>query len=138
MSHLQCINEYKKVLIEKGVVDHKTQISLVRTAYVAAFVRFFQVKCIDKKDYKDIMFYMLSYWNETFPVNGNLVVSLVNSFYAKMHQSLVDIKGNIFINLVDDQYTTSYPEYNDPEEYEKLIETLFGEINVKYNQINID
>lgn len=137
MSHLQHINDYKKVLIEKGIVDHKAQIALVRTAYVTAFIRFFQAKGIKQEDRKDIMFYLLSYWNETFPVNGNMVISLVTSFYTRLNQSLVDMKGNFYVNLVDDQYTTTYPEYNDPTEYCQLVDTLMGEINMKYSHISV-
>lgn len=134
MSHLDHINNYKIALIKEGVTDPETQIALVRTAYSCAFIRLFTQKNIPVSDRTDVMHYLLSYWNETFPVNGNFVISNVNGFYERLNSTLSNIRATTLLPITRDPIVEKHPLYYDVEGYDQLVETLVTEATHKYNQ----
>lgn len=131
MSHLKHINNYKKELIAAGITDPQTQINLSRTAYVSAFVQLIERHRIPEADRKDVMYFVLNYWNETFPVNGNIVVMQVNSFYDRLCEALC-AGGTIFVQLVNESSVTDHPTYCDFESYKLLVASLVEEAEHKY------
>lgn len=133
MSHLKHINDYKKDLINAGITDPTIQINLARTAYVSAFVRLFESRKVPAADRKDVMLYILNYWNETFPVNGNVVIIQVNSFYDRLCDALCR-GGNVFVQLVTESSVTDNPTYSDFDSYAALVDILYEEANHKYDQ----
>ena len=135
MSHLAHINTYKQSLIEAGITNPETQIVLTRAAYVCAFIRLFERYKVPESDHKDIVLYITSYWNETFPINGNVVLGLVRSFYTRLYEAMVNAKGNVFVDISTEQAVKDNSTFNDPASFETLVETLVEEAHHKYKQI---
>lgn len=135
MSHLQHINAYKEALIEKGITNPETQIDLVRTAYCCAFVRLFGDKMTPFDDRPEVMFYILSYWNETHPVNGSLVVATVKNFYLRMREGLITARGPMLLPIAQNAATQAHPDYFNIDGYDQLVQTLHQEATHKYTEI---
>lgn len=135
MSHLQHINAYKINLIKEKITSPEEQIALVRNAYVCAFVRLFTVENISAPERENVMQYLLAYWNETFPVNGNYVISLTKGFYEKLYSSLGNLDSNFAITINEDKVTKEYPEYFQIEGFKALVDTLTKEAIHKYREI---
>lgn len=135
MSHLSHINAYKQSLIDLNITNPYTQAALTRVAYACAFIRLFQQENIPQSDHKDIIFYLTSYWNETFPVNGNLVHGIVSNYYGRLYEYLATIKGNILLTLSLEEEVMKHPEYNDPATFHELVDALFEEAKFKYKEV---
>ena len=134
MSHLAHIVTFKKTLIADGITDPKLQIDLTRSAYVRALIA---LKCkanIDNKDYKSFFNHVLSYWNETSPVAGSLVVSEVIHFFAVLDKTLSNV-GEVEVIQVP---VTTAPELPDGKKltemasYTDLVNALLVEASEKY------
>lgn len=134
MSHLAHIVTFKKTLIADGITDPKLQIDLTRSAYVRALIA---LKCkanIDNKDYKPFFNHVLSYWNETSPVAGSLVVSEVIHFFAVLDKALNNV-GEVEVIQVP---VTTAPELPDGKKltemvsYTDLVTALMTEASDKY------
>lgn len=134
MSHLKHINEYKQSLIKLGITNPEDQIVLTRAAYVCAFIRLFEQQQIPEIDHKDVVLYISNYWNEKFPINGNIVLSLVRGFYARLYESLTNVKGNVFIDISTEQAVKDNPSFNDPETFDTLVQCLLEEATHKYKE----
>lgn len=134
MSHLAHINAYKQSLIQAGITNPETQIVLTRTAYTCAFIRLFQQLQVPETDRRDVMIHILSYWNETFPVNGNIILGAVRGFQVRLYDAVASAKGNVFVEISQEQEVKDNPTFNDPDTYEALVQCLFEEAVHKYKQ----
>ena len=132
MSHVLHINNYKQHLITKGITNPEVQISLTRTAYVSALIRLIQQKCICEADRKDVVYHILSYWNEIFPVNGNMVYLGVKNFYTALYEATATVKGNVFVRVSIEPAALEHPDYNDDQTYDNLVDCLFNEALEQY------
>lgn len=135
MSHLAHINKYKINLIAKGITEPTEQIALVRQAYSFAFVQLFTQQPIPQASRIDVMQYVLGYWNETFPVNGNYVITQVNLFLSQVALKLGSIAGPITLTLTDNDATKKHPTYFEVDGFRELVNTLYQEACHKYKEV---
>lgn len=136
MSHLAHIVKLKQNLIAEGVTNPEIQIAIARTAYVKALIT---VNCANKLDEeKCIEFnrYVLSYWNETTPVNGLLVMKMIGDFFRKMEsflkQTFVDNELKLEVTPVVENPADL--DYTKLEPYQSLVQQLVDEANFKLPQ----
>lgn len=135
MSHLAHINKYKINLIAKGITEPTEQIALVRQAYGFAFVQLFTLQPIPSESRNDVMQFVLGYWNETFPVNGNYVITQVNMFMNQVNLKLGSIAGPITLTLTDNDVTKKHPNYAEIDGFRDLVNTLYQEARHKYKEV---
>lgn len=135
MSHLAHINKYKINLIAKGITDPGEQIALVRNAYSFAFIQLFSVKPIPAESRNDIMSFVLSYWNETFPVNGNYVITDVNMFLNQVALKMGSIAGPVVLDLGKNAAAQKHPTYFEIDGFGDLVNTLYQEATHKYKEV---
>ena len=134
MSHLAHIVTFKKTLIADGITDPKLQIDLTRSAYVRALISLKHKSTIDGKDFKPFCSHVLSYWNETSPVAGSLVVSEVIHFFAVLDKALNNV-GEVEVIQVP---VTTAPELTEGKKltemasYTDLVTALMTEASDKY------
>ncbi|QDB70261.1 hypothetical protein CF8_0093 [Aeromonas phage CF8] len=131
MSHLTHIVAVKQSLIALGVTDPTKQIDIVRTAYVRALFSAKSQLNVPSEYQGDFYRYMLSYWNETHPVAGNLVVAEITRFNGQL-QSAIDNIGSlekIKVEIAPVEYEGKVTEIAG---YKELVDTLVGESAHKY------
>lgn len=134
MSHLAHIVTFKKTLIAEGVTDPKFQIELTRSAYVRALISFKCKSGIDGKDASHFYNYILSYWNETSPVAGSLVVSEVTFFFSSLDKALNNV-GEVEMIQVPVSTVAELPEgkkLTEMASYTELVNALCQEAIQKY------
>lgn len=132
MSHLDHIVKVKQDLIEKGVTNPQKQIDVIRTAYVKALIVVNQANHLNEEDCVDFNRYILGYWNETTPVAGHMVMTLVGNFFRALQKAT----GEIFIgNTIEIEVCPKIEgvsvDFAELETYKNLISTLIGEANHK-------
>lgn len=132
MSHLAHINTFKVALINAGVTSPEDQTELVRSAYTLALVRVIHGKCIPIEDRRDFLCHVLSYWNETFPVEGNLVIHRVMQFFQELDTRLNTLNGNLYVPLIHSDLLTKCPTFSEMDGYGSLVNCLFEEASRKY------
>lgn len=135
MSHLSHIVKLKQDLIGNDVKNPEAQIAIVRTAYVKALISINSAFKMDEEECINFNRFILSYWNETTPVNGHLVMSAVGNFFraleATLNGSLVDNKLKIEITGKVDDVEFDFVKL---ESYADLISALKGEAVHKLEQ----
>lgn len=134
MSHLAHIVTFKKTLIADGITDPKLQIELTRSAYVRALISLKHQSAIDGKDFKPFCNHVLSYWNETSPVAGSLVVSEVIHFFAVLDKALSNV-GEMEVIQVPVTTAPELPEgkkLTEMASYTDLVNALLVEASEKY------
>lgn len=129
MSHLARIIAVKKSLIEMGVVNPITQIAVVRTAYVRALAIFQQSGRLTKDQHGEFFNQILGYWNETSPVQGNLVIAELRRFNAEVTASMLALGSIDSINIVITPIAEDIGEVKISEiaGYSDLVGTLVAE-----------
>lgn len=133
MSHVAAIIDYKKELLTNGVTDPELQIEFVRTAYISALIRLLTKYDVNKEDRKEYLQKVLSYWNEVYPVDGNIIILEIENFYRRLRTSLLGVKSDLFVKLVTNDSFTKFPEFNDLETYNSLVNIIYSEAESKYN-----
>ena len=133
MSHVAAIINYKKELLSNGVTDPELQIEFVRTAYISALIRLLTKYDVNKEDRKEYLQKVLSYWNEVYPVDGNIIILEIENFYRRLRTSLLGVKSDLFVKLVTNDSFTKFPEFNDLETYNSLVNIIYSEAESKYN-----
>jgi len=133
MSHLTAIVNYKKELIANEINDPELQIEFVRTAYISGLIRVLTKYEVCTADRKEYLLKMLSYWNEIYPVNGNIVILEIENFYRRLRSSLQGIKSNLFVKLVTNDSFDKFPGFNDLTTYNELVNIIYKEADEKYN-----
>lgn len=132
MSHLAHINTFKVALINAEITSPQEQTDLVRSAYVLALVRVIHSKGIPVEDRRDFLCHVLSYWNETFPVEGNLVIHRVMQFFQELDTRLNTLNGNLYVPLIHSDLLTKCPTFSEMDGYQSLVNCLFEEASRKY------
>lgn len=135
MSHLDHIVKLKQELISKGVTNAQKQIDVARTCYVKALIAVNCGQKLDEPDCIDFNKYILSYWNETTPVAGHMVMTMVGNFFRNLQKCT----GTIFTgDKVEIEVTPKVEgveiDYTELETYKQVIQTLIDEANHKLAQ----
>lgn len=133
MSHLAHIVKLKERLIAEGVLHPQQHIDIAQTAYTKALLAVNGGNKLDEQTCIAFNRYILSYWNEVTPVNGNLVLSQVGQFFRNLQQSLntVNVGDSIVIKITPRVETPEDFDYTKLEPYEALIQILIDEANRK-------
>lgn len=136
MSHLAHIVKLKERLITEGVLHPQQHIDIAQTAYTKALIAVNGGNKLDEQTCINFNRYILSYWNEITPVNGNLVMSQVGQFFRGLQQSLnaVNVGDVIVIKVTPRVETPEALDYTKLEPYEALIQILIDEANCKLPQ----
>lgn len=136
MSHLAHIVNFKKSLITEGITNPELQIELVRTAYTKALITVGSANKLDKQQCIDFNRFVLSYWNETTPVNGLVVMAQVGNFYraleAFLNNTFTDNK--LKIDITPKVELPLDVKYTELETYRDLVQILVDEANHKLPQ----
>lgn len=135
MSHLAHIVALKQALISNGVTNPVAQIEIVRTCYVKALISVHQQNPMPEQKCWDYTRYILSYWNETTPVEGNKVISEIGNFLRALENALngtiVDNKLKLVITPVPEGVEFDFTKL---EQYASVINTLKAEAIKKLSQ----
>uniref|UniRef100_A0AAU8KX74 Uncharacterized protein n=1 Tax=Pantoea phage Survivor TaxID=3232176 RepID=A0AAU8KX74_9CAUD len=138
MSHLDHIVRLKQELIREGINEPEVQIEIARGAYVKALITHAckHDMCEDER----IAFhkYILSYWNETTPVQGHVVLSQVGNFFRALKKCVdgVLISNDIKLEVIPAVKGAGEKKYTELATYSLLIETLLAEADHKLPQFN--
>ncbi|QDJ97078.1 virion structural protein [Aeromonas phage D3] len=93
MSHLAHLVEVQQDLIAKGVTSPKVHMDVGRGAYVRALAVFQQRRRLPEKDLGHFNDMILGYWNETSPIQGNLIIAELRAFNAALRNQLESLGG---------------------------------------------
>lgn len=129
MSHLAHIVALKSALIAEGVGSPDQQIAIVQTTYVKALIT---VSCRNDLCGKDRLAFnkhILSYWNETTPVNGLAVINTINNFYRDLENAFNNtfVEDKVKLVVTQEVETPLKSKYTELEAYRSLIQTLVDE-----------
>ena len=91
MSHVAKIIAVKQTLLGMGFSDPDLQTAVTRTAYVRALASIRHQLNIEDKDVSDWLKFTLAYWNETYPVAGNLVIADLSRFSSALKTALMNL-----------------------------------------------
>jgi hypothetical protein len=136
MSHLAHIVKYKERLINNGICDPNTQIKIVQTCYVKALISIAAINKLSSTNMTKFNNYILSYWNETTPVDGFLVNSLVARFYHELETSLIkmDQGERLIVSVIPAIDVPEGIDYYTIDGYTAIIDTLKIEATCKLNE----
>lgn len=135
MSHLAHIVKLKQDLIANNVVSPEIQIAIARTAYVKALIHVNSVNKLDEEQCVQFNRFVLSYWNETTPVNGQLVIATIGRFFRALDAFLgkTITANNLEVPIVDAIEGTDF-KWETLESYSALVQTLITEGKHKLEQ----
>lgn len=135
MSHLAKIVAVKEQLIKGGITNPTKQAAIVRTAYVRALYIFHRAHFGRPHQCRAFNEYILNYWNETSPIQGNLILAMYQSFEGRMNTALLTVgktmKVDVEITPCEEAGDLNYVELPG---YQELVDTLLGECNHKKPQ----
>lgn len=132
MSHLDHIVKLKQELIGAEVMNPQSQIDIVRTTYVKALVSVASSNKMSENDRIEFSKYILSYWNETTPVAGHVVMTFVGQFFRTLESKLNGVlTDNELVVEVAPQVEDVKFKYSELDSYKTLIQTLIDEANKK-------
>lgn len=133
MSHLAHIVKLKERLIAEGVLHPQQHVDIAQTAYTKALIAVNGGNKLDEQTCINFNRYILSYWNEVTPVNGNLVMSQVGQFFRGLQQTLnaVNVADVMVIKITPRVETPGDVDYTKLEPYEALVQILIDEANHK-------
>lgn len=136
MSHLAHIVKLKGDLIAEGVSSPEQQIAIAQTTYVKALITVASGNKLDVDARVAFNKYVLSYWNETTPVNGLLVITAINNFYRDLANAInnVFVEDKIKLDVTGKVETPLNTKYTELESYRALIQTLVDDANQKLPQ----
>lgn len=136
MSHLAHIVKLKQNLIAEGVTNPEHQIQIARTAYVKALIVANHANRLNQEKSIEFDRYVLSYWNETTPVNGLQVMKHIGDFYRTLHGFMDQVftTDSMDIPIVERVETPINLDYTKLETYAALIQQLVDEANYKLPQ----
>ena len=140
MSHAIKAASVKAAMIKEGITNLVVQQTLVESAYVRALAMFHRRHLRQPEKCRSFNEYILGYWNEASPINGNLIMAQYNALEARIANALADLGSlrriEVEITPLDEEQAsidvTKIPGY--PE----LVNYLVEEANKKLPQfINI-
>ncbi|UQT02838.1 hypothetical protein SUREIYA_02430 [Serratia phage vB_SmaM-Sureiya] len=136
MSHLAHIVKLKQNLIAEGVTNPETQIAIARTAYVKALITVNTSNKLDEEQCIEFNRYVLSYWNETTPVNGLIVMKTIGDFFRNLDNFLQHTFTDCVLKIQIVPYVENPAdlEYTELETYKSLVQQLVDEANYKLPQ----
>jgi hypothetical protein len=136
MSHLAHIVKLKSALIMQGIVNPNSQADIAQTAYVKALINVNGANKLNEDTCINFNQWILSYWNETTPVKGNLVASQVGQFFRNISNLFNQtLTSNVAIlTVVPKVETTVDFDYTELSEYKELVQSLIDEANKKLPQ----
>lgn len=136
MSHLDHIVRLKQELIREGINEPEVQMEITTGAYVKALVTHAckHDMCEDER----IAFhkYILSYWNETTPNKGHLILAQSSNFFRCLRKCVsgVLLENEIKLEVVPAVKGAGEKKYVELPTYSMLIETLVAEADKKLGQ----
>lgn len=139
MSHAIKAAAVKAVMIKDGITNLLVQQSLIESAYVRALVMFHRRHFRNPNQAQDFNRYILGYWNESSPINGNLIIAQVNALETRIEHTMNNLGSvrRIDIEVVPskegdpDIDVTKIPGY--PELVDFLVTEAQGKISEFYN-----
>lgn len=135
MSHLQHIVLLKQDLISNDVNGPVQQAAIARTAYVKALIHINAVNKLDEEQRNAFNRFVLGYWNEVTPVNGQLVVSAINRFFYNLESFLAKsfTANTLEVPVVEAVEDVKF-KWEELDTYRNLVQTLVTEGNHKLAQ----
>lgn len=133
MSHLDHIVKLKQELIREEIMAPDVQAEITTGAYVKALITHAckHDMCEDER----IAFhkYILSYWNETTPNKGHLILAQVGNFFRSLRKCVDGVltSNEIKLEVVPEVKGAGEKKYVELPAYAMLIETLVGEADKK-------
>lgn len=136
MSHLDHIVKLKQELIREEILAPEVQSEIATGAYVKALITHAakHEMCEDER----IAFhkYILSYWNETTPNKGHLILAQVGNFFRCMRRCVSGVltSNELVVEVVPAIKGVADKKYIELPSYAMLIETLVAEADKKLPQ----
>lgn len=132
MSHLAHIITVKKSLNTAGITSIEEQERIVTSAYIKTLIRVRNHNKNMEVPYDDFMRRILSYWNETYPVKGGVIITCVNKFFIDLNSAVNDNveSSSIVVGIPGCDFESDIKS-EDIDGYKTLIETLYSEANRK-------
>jgi hypothetical protein len=136
MSHLAHIVKLKQDLLGLGVTSPEVQDGIAQTAYSKALLNVTGSVEMDDDTRFKFCRWILSYWNNTTPNKGNLIVSQVADFYRNLKQVFnKTITGDVVIlPIVATVEAAGEVKYTELESYEAVVQSLIDEARHKLPQ----
>lgn len=133
MSHLAHIVKLKESLIKEGILHPQQHIDIAQTAYTKALITVCGANKLNEQTRINFNRFILSYWNEVTPVNGNMVLAQVGQFFRSLQQSLNStlVDDVIVIKITPRVETEGEKDYTKLESYSALVQILIDEANRK-------
>lgn len=133
MSHLAHIVKLKENLIQEGVLHPQQHIDIAQTAYTKALITVNGANKLDEQTCINFNRYILSYWNEVTPVNGNMVMAQIGQFFRNLQQLLNStlVDDVAVIKITPRVETEGDIDYTKLESYSALVQILIDEANRK-------
>lgn len=134
MSHVAKIAKLKAELIKLGITDPTQQTAIARTAYVRALgsYRYRNPGC--EAHLGGFLDYILGYWNETYPVAGNLVKAELARFNFALMAALHNLGkvSRIDLKIVDTPDVPDDLKLDELAVYSELVDQLNLEATQKH------
>ena len=133
MSHLAHIITVKQALIAEGVTNPLLQTDTCRTAYVRALSTMERTGRVARNDLADFYSSILGYWNETSPIQGNLIMAELRAFNADLQKQL-DRMGEhdgIVAKFPRPANLSEDVKVHELDGFNELVETLVAEASKK-------
>lgn len=133
MSHLAHIVKVKENLIAEGIVNPQAQIEICQTAYTKALITVSASHKLDEQTRVNFNRYILSYWNEVTPVNGNLVLAQIGAFFRELAKAMETtfVDDVLVIKVVPTIELPLDVKYSKLQTYADLVQILIDEANHK-------
>lgn len=133
MSHLAHDITVKQALIAAGVTNPTVQTDTTRSAYVRALASFDQSGKTTKGELADFYQSILSYWNETSPIKGALIIAELRKFNADLIRQMSNL-GTVEGLKVDFPRPVDLPEnikVHELDGFPEMVQALIDDCNKK-------
>lgn len=136
MSHLDHIVKLKQELIREGIVCPNAQSDIATGAYAKALITHSAKNEMSEDQRIAFHKYILSYWNETTPNKGHVILATVGNFCRALRRCVAGTltANELVLPVVPEVEGVAAKKYIELPSYAMLIETLVAEADKKLPQ----